>query len=445
MDRCYDGCQFRDVKSQADSQGPFVESAPIKILRIITRLNIGGPARQAIALSTRLSLPNDQAVLVTGRTGPDEGDLGALAEASGVRRVVIPALRREIHPWHDARAFWALLRIIRRERPDIIHTHMAKAGTLGRLAGLVCHLLHPGYRPVLIHTFHGHVFHGYFGRLTSRFFIAIERWLAARTDCLLAVSETIRSELLRYRIGHPERMRVIPVGLDLEPVLALTSPSTAAASVFRVGMVGRLAPVKNPELFLRVLAHLQHKDLALQIHGFLIGDGELRASLHRMVTRLGVEDRVTFLGWQSDLADVYQHLDGVCLTSLNEGTPLALIEAMAAARPAIATDVGGVRDLLGPPSGSPLPGCFLQLERGLVVRSGDVEGLAEALRFLATRPDVREQLGQAGRHYVQSRFTNERLVGDLEELYASLMASRREPMSPAVAVMTDNVKAGACT
>lgn len=391
----------------------------MKILRIITRLNIGGPAQQAVALSARLDHGRFRSVLVTGPVGDDEGDFGFLVEQQGVRRLVIPELQRALHPWRDLLALCALLRLIWKEQPDLIHTHMAKAGTLGRLAGVIYNLAHPGHRIRLLHTFHGHVLEGYFSSVTSRLFTWIERGLAHWTDRLIVVSEAVRAELLGYGIGRPERAVVIPVGLPLEPFLAI-EPSTSSEPLFRLGMVGRLVPIKQPELFLEGVDRLRALMPARPVAAVIVGDGPARAALEQQVNRLGLAQVVAFHGWRFDLADVYRSVDVVCLTSRNEGTPLSIIEAMAAARPVVATDVGGVRDLFGAAASAQPHSAFHVRQRGLLVRSGDAEGLAQALRFLAEHPAQRRELGLAGREHVRHRFTTERLTRDLQRMYEAL-------------------------
>lgn len=397
----------------------------MKIVRIIARLNIGGPARHAVLLSHALHNGRHDTCLVTGVPEPHEGDMSFLLDGLGVRRVVIPWLRRSLHPSGDLRTLWSLVRLLWQEQPDIVHTHTAKAGTLGRVAGLVYNRFHPNRRALLIHTFHGHVLHGYFGTLPSRFFMAIERWLARRTDCLIAVSDAIKAELLRYGIGRPQQLVVVPVGLELGPLFQVEPPDGNGASQFRIGVVGRLVPVKNHRLLIDAVHCLTTLMPTGLVRCSIVGDGELRQELERDVAQRGLQGIVEFQGWRFDLPQVYGTVDCVCLSSLNEGTPLSLIEAMAAARPVVSTDVGGVRDFLGRPQAEQPHPRFCVLERGLVVRSGDVQGFAEALRFLAGSPDLRRQLGEASRGYIQSRFTTERLVRDLEELYETLRTQRQ--------------------
>lgn len=409
--------------------------APFRILRIITRLNIGGPAIHAALLSTRLDPQRYATCLVVGRPDTTEGDLRDLVRDPRARVVTLGAMRRPIHPLRDLVAWWQLMRLIWQERPQLIHTHMAKAGALGRLAGWCYNTLGPGRRPdaraVVVHTFHGHVLEGYFALWVSALFVIIERWLARRTDCLIAVSPSIRDALLTKGIGRPSQWRVIPLGLDLANLAQL--PLSNGSSAARVGLVGRLVPIKNPGLFLDALARLTSQHPEPVMSGLIVGDGPLRRSLERQSVQLGLGTQVRFTGWQRDLRAVYGQLDVVCVTSWNEGTPVSLIEAMAAGCAVVATAVGGIPDLLDgdPPrrvAGIPA-GAFQMAARGLLVRPGDVEGLVVALKALVADPALRRRLGEAGRCYAVQHFSAERLLQGIPMLYEQL---RREcvPCTP---------------
>ena len=401
----------------------------IRIVRILTRLNIGGPAIHAALLCGRLDPARFHTCLVCGTPDATEGDLSDLVDRSRTQLIRVSALRRPIHPWRDAVALAQIVRILWRERPHIIHTHMAKAGLLGRLAGCLYNLCGPGSTPGararLIHTFHGHVLEGYFPLWVSRGFVTIERWLGRRTDCLIAVSRTIQNELLSLGIGSSAQWRVIPLGLELSAFARL--PATNGALPVRVGLVGRLVPIKNPELFLVALNTLARQPAAHPVSGVVVGDGPLRRALEREARRLGLERLVEFTGWRRDLCDVYASLDGVCLTSWNEGTPVALIEAMAAGRPVVATDVGGVRDLLEDEerASEPIaPGRFRVAERGILVRPGDAAGLAAALEAVSADAPLRRRLGEAGRTYVLARHGDDRLIERMTALYEHLEQGR---------------------
>ena len=390
----------------------------MKILRVITRLNIGGPSVHVELLSALLDRSRFDTCLVAGRAGEKEGDLTPRIAARGVRMIQLKNLIRSPHPAKDLAAGFRLYSILRKQRPRILHTHMAKAGTLGRLAGIFYNRFGPGRDPknrlFLIHTFHGHVLEGYFSPWISKGFTAMERWLARRTDCLIAVSPRIRDGLLGLGIGRKESWRVIPLGLDLSNLLDLPPPN--GDGPLRCGMVGRLVSIKNPSLFLQALSGLP------EMKGVLVGEGPLRDPLEKEVRRAGLADRLSFTGWQEDLRRCYQGLDIACVTSLNEGTPVSLIEAMAAGRAVIATDVGGVRDLLTTDAGAAeIPEKSFQVTQvGVLIRSGDARGLAAALAHLAENPSLRRSLGEAARRHVRERYGHERLIGDISRLYEEL-------------------------
>lgn len=417
----------KDEGRDVDRRVPPSDCAePIRVLRVMTRMNIGGPSIHAALLSSRLDPERFSTCLVVGEPEACEGDLAERIHGCQVRMIRMKTLCRPIRPWADALSFFGLLGIVWKERPHIIHTHMAKAGALGRLAGWWYNTIGPGRRPgaraSVIHTFHGHVLEGYFALWLSRLFVIIERWLAHGTDRLIAVSPSIRDELLKKGIGRHAQWVVIPLGLELAPLAQLSFP-TPAASV-RVGLVGRLVPIKNPSLFLEALAHVAVQPLGGAVSGLVVGDGPLRASLERQAVRLGLNGRVRFTGWQRDLRAVYEQLDVVCVTSWNEGTPVSLIEAMAAGRAVVATAVGGVRDLVDGEA-SQLPktipaGGFQMAAWGVLVNPGDAEGLAAALKALASDAGLRYRLGHTTRSYVLQRFSAQRLLDDIATLYERL-------------------------
>jgi glycosyltransferase involved in cell wall biosynthesis len=390
---------------------------PAKIVRIVTRLNIGGPSVHVALLSTRLDPARFATTVVAGAPEAEEGDWSSLIDPARARLVRMPGLRRPLRPWADLMVFARLCRLLWREQPRIVHTHMAKAGALGRLAARAYNRFGPGRRrpAKVVHTFHGHVLEGYFSPATSRFFITIERWLARRTDRLIAVSAAIRDDLARRGIGRPAQWRVIPLGLELAKLSQL--PMAAAGAPVRFGVVGRLVPIKNPALFLAAFSRMLQANPRAQASGLIVGDGPLRRSMEREVEQLGLSHVVSFLGWQHDLPRVYGQLEVACVTSWNEGTPVALIEAMAAGRAVVATDVGGVRDVLGGEAPPVDPGGFRVTERGVLVRAGDAEGLTAALRALEADAGLRHRLGAAARAHVLERFAAERLLGDITALY----------------------------
>lgn len=381
----------------------------IRVLRVIARLNVGGPALHATLLTERLNPARYDSLLVAGTEDPQEGNYLRLHGRSVPGLIVLPELGREIRGWPDLRALIRLARLMRAYRPHIVHTHTAKAGTLGRVAARLVGV------PVVVHTYHGHVFHGYFSPAKTRLFLAIERWLARRTDCLLTVSEAVRRNLLDLGIDTPERLRVVPLGLDLDRFLVcesfrgqLRAELGIDPGALLVGMVARLVPIKRHECFLRAAAEVARRHLGCQF--LLVGDGECRAELERLVGQLTLNGRVRFLGWRQDLERIYADLDLVVLTSANEGSPVSLIEAMASGRPVVATGVGGVPDLVE------------DGVTGFLVPPEDPSALARAIGALLANPEQRRVFGQAGRERVYPAFSAERLLGDMDRLYTELVS-----------------------
>lgn len=397
----------------------------MKIVRIVTRMNIGGPSTHVALLANRLDPARFSHCLVVGKPAADEGDRTDRVASGPVRVVRLDSLQRGVHPWRDLLSLLRILRILWREQPHLIHTHMAKAGALGRVAGWLYNRVGPGRNPgrraVLVHTFHGHVLEGYFPRWLSLLITAAERWLAGRTNCLIAVSPSIRDSLLQRGIGQPRQWRVVPLGLDLSHLQELDPPNGHAP--LRCGLVGRLVPIKNPMLFLQALEGIAGNGTRGRVDGRIFGDGPLRPEMERKARESGLSGIVSFAGWREDVRSCYEELDIVCLTSWNEGTPLSLIEAMAAGRAVVASDVGGVRDLLGPAKpvqeGIP-PGGFERAERGLLFRPGDARGLEAALHALADQPALRRQLAEAGRAHAVASFGHERLIREISSLYTEL-------------------------
>jgi glycosyltransferase involved in cell wall biosynthesis len=388
----------------------------VRVVRIITRLNVGGPSIQASTLSHRLSARGFDTLLVHGQLGAGEGDMSYMVRGD-VRTRYLPSLRRPIAPAHDALAFAQLIDILRDTRPDIVHTHMAKAGTLGRLAAAVYNqTAGRGRRARVIHTYHGHVLEGYFSARTAALFTAAERQLARLSDAIVAISPEIKRELLtEYRIGRADQYHVIPLGFDLSALAAIDDDARRQArealdippQAHVVSTVGRLTAIKQHALFLETAALVAARDPAAL---FLIaGDGELRAELEASARALGIANRVRFLGWRRDLATIYGATDVFLLTSRNEGTPVALIESLAAAVPGVSTDVGGIRDVIDSD------------DVGLLAPFGDAALLADHIGALLADPDRRRRMGELGRRSMTARYTLDRLVDDVERLYRQLL------------------------
>lgn len=378
-----------------------------RILRIFSRLNIGGPSLHVIHLSAGLVDHGFETRLVVGRTDEHEGDFHDLAQARGVELSIFPELGRAIRPVKDLKTMFRLYRLIRRERPAIVHTHTAKAGALGRTAAVLARV------PVVVHTYHGHVLSGYFHPLTSRFFCGVERALAPTSDILLTVSTSVKDDLVRLGVARLDRVRVLPLGLDLEP-LAGTIPrgvlrreANWRSDARVVGIVGRLVPIKDLDTFIDSAAIVAAR--ADDIRFAVVGDGEERARIEARAKPI-LGDRIHFFGWRKDPGAIFGDLDLVVNTSLNEGTPVALIEALAACRPVVATAVGGTPDLLA-------AGRF-----GALVAARSPGEMARAIEAALNSPESSHRMALEGQAAVLKDYSVARLLGDMAILYRELLA-----------------------
>ena len=383
----------------------------VKVLRIITRLNIGGPAFHTILLTAHLNPEIFHSKLVKGDEGKQEGEMEYLLERKKVIPIFVPELVRELSLKKDFIAFWKLYKLIRQERPDIVHTHMAKAGTLGRLAAKLAGV------SIIVHTFHGHVFHSYFGTVKTKIFITIEKLLALLTTQIVAVSQSQREEILRYKIAPPKKVVCIPLGLELDLFLDAEKKKGQLRAELNlnqdhklVGIIARLVPVKGHSFLFQaakgVIPNLPN------VKFLVVGDGPLRTELESLAVQQGIQKNVIFCGFRKDLPKIYADLDVVVLTSLNEGLPVAVIEGMAAAKPAVAFDVGGVKDLIQ------------DNVTGILVPFGDVQRLADSIISLLENPQECERLGQNARQKAYPHFDFRRLVSDMEKFYCQLLKNR---------------------
>jgi glycosyltransferase involved in cell wall biosynthesis len=392
---------------------------------VIARLNVGGPTRHVIWLTAGLEGPELHTILVTGTVPAGEDDLSPFAAAHGVVPFVIPEMSREISP-RDAVSIWKLFRFFRRFRPDIVHTHTAKAGTVGRVAGLLYRwltwttLAGRPRRVRFVHTFHGHVFHSYYGKLKSSVFILIERALARiTTDAIITISEQQRQEIHEvFGIGDARQFRVIPLGVQLD----VSSRSDSEFSGL-VAMVGRLAPIKNHEMFLGVSAS---REWPAGVQFVVYGDGQGRGALEQRAASLGLTGRLRFAG-TLPAEEIYPAAGIVALTSLNEGTPLSLIEAMIAGVPVISTAVGGVVDVLGRVDERVVEnGAVYEIrERGITAASNDVAGFAAGLGRLLADEDLRKRLAGRARTFSVTVYSKQRLLADIIALYRELLDATR--------------------
>ena len=414
----------------------------MKIVRVIARLNVGGPAKHVVWLTQGLQNAECESLLVAGTVPPGEDDMGYFAAEMGVAPVFVPEMSREVSA-KDAQTIWKLYQLFLRERPDIVHTHTAKAGTVGRGAGLLYRWLTPKAllgRPRachFVHTYHGHIFHSYYGPLKTRIFLMIEKALAKLiTDRVVVLSEQQRREINEeFGVGRAEQFTVIPLGLDTsvfanwkEHPGSFRDELGLKADDMLVGIVGRLTEIKNHELFLQAAALYKDKfsarSPAERVRFIVVGDGALRKVLEQQANSLGLVEDVIFTGSRRDLENVYPALDIVALTSRNEGTPLTLVEAMANARAVISTAVGGVVDLLGEPVSQEPNQPFAVCQRGIRVRPEDASAFAAGLAKLVSDATLRRETGERGLQFVASNYSKERLIRDIESLYMELMKGK---------------------
>lgn len=397
-----------------------------KVLRIINRFNLGGPTYNVAYLSKFLA-PEFETLLVGGAKDETEDSSEFILEQLGLKPVIIPEMKREINFSDDRKAYQKIKSLIREFKPDIVHTHAAKAGALGRLAASACHV------PVILHTFHGHVFHSYFGKTKTAVFKSAERYLARKSTAIIAISEKQKQELtFTHRICPPEKIKIIPLGFDLSrfreniPLKRklFRDEYFLAENEIAVVIVGRLVPVKNHALFLHALRTVLQQT-SLPVRAFIVGDGEERHKLELLAAEAGFDFAtekkpsaatqkkvLTFTSWIKDVDRVLAGCDIVCLTSCNEGTPVSLIEAQAAGKPVVTTRVGGIENIV-------VPG-----KTALLSDPGDEQQFAANLLELINNTAKRQQFGEAGWDVVGKRFHYTRLVSDMEALYRELLGGR---------------------
>ena len=385
--------------------------APIRVLHVITRMVRGGA--QMNTLATVLGLDNGiwRSELATGPSEGPEGSLEIAARVAGARLIHIPDLVRPIAPARDARALGQLVRLIRRERPHVVHTHTSKAGVLGRVAARLCRA------PVVVHTPHGHVFHSYESRVRTALFIGAERLCGRLADRQIALTEGCRRDHLALRIAPADRFVTIHSGVDFSPFEAARPRREAVRrelglppGAMVLGTVGRLAPIKGQRYLLEAFAALRQSAPRLQL--LLVGDGELRADLEQLAERLGCREQTRFLGLRRDVPELLAAMDLFALPSLNEGMGRVLLEAMALELPIVATEVGGIPDLVE------------DGETGLLVPPGDSVALGEAIQRLLAAPELAKRLGRQGKARATPHYSQEAMVARIEALYRELLAAR---------------------
>ena len=388
-----------------------------KVLRIINRFNIGGPTYNATFL-TRYLHDDFETLLIGGTHEKGEADSLHILEQYGVTPLLVSEMQRIPSIKSDRAAYKKIKQIIEEFKPDIVHTHAAKAGALGRRAAFACNV------PIVIHTFHGHVFHSYFGRFKTFIFKVIERRLAAKSDGIIAISDIQKRELSEiHKICEPSKIQVIPLGFDLEKFHLDKKENRAItrgrfnieSDEIAIAIVGRLAPIKNHSLFLDVVDEISKKT-SKKIRFFIVGDGEEKEKIEKRVLEINEQKlvKIEMTSWIKNIGEFNAGMDIMCLTSDNEGTPVSLIEAQAGDLPIITTDVGGVRDVI------------LDGQTGWIVPKNNVSLFTEKLLLLVEDEMERNRLAQNGWNFVEKKFHYTTLVKNMEDYYRLLLNKKNK-------------------
>jgi glycosyltransferase involved in cell wall biosynthesis len=388
-----------------------------RVLRIINRLNLGGPTYNAAYLTKYMD--EFETLLVSGMHDETEESSEFIVNELGLKPMYLPEMYRELNPFRDYKSYFRLRQIIKDFKPDIVHTHAAKAGAVGRLAAR-----HAGV-PIILHTFHGHVFHSYFSPAKTKMFLAIEKYLARYSTKIIALSPKQLLELTdEFNIAAKSKFEVVNLGFDLqrfaenkeEKRKAFRAEYNIQDDEIAIGIVGRLVPIKNHSLFLNGLKKLS-ENTDKKIRAFIIGDGELRSSIEAEATALGIpfsavkqnSSLLTFTSWIKDVSVCNAGLDVIALTSNNEGTPVSLIEAQAAGKPIVSTKVGGIEDIVE------------EGKTALLCPKQDVDAFAKALTMLVNDDNLRKAMSSEGSGYALNQFSYKRLCADMTKLYNSLL------------------------
>lgn len=384
----------------------------IKVLRIINRFNIGGPTYNATFL-TRFMSEDFETLLIGGLPEADEADSMHIPNEYGVQPLILEEMQRTPNFRSDRKAYLKIKEIIKEFQPDIVHTHASKAGALGRKAAFDCKV------PVVVHTFHGHVFHSYFGNFKTRVYKTIERRLAKKSSGIIAISDLQKKELsLDHKICQAGKIKVIPLGFDLEKFrLNLAEKRISVREKYQLGenevavaIIGRLAPIKNHAFFLKITEKILASGIE-NVRFFIVGDGELKNEIASKASEINKKfgEKIILTSWIKDIATFNAGMDIICLTSDNEGTPVSLIEAQACNVPVITTDVGGVRDIVSADN------------TGYIVAKGDAQQFEEKLGFLIKNEEIRKNMSQNGWDFVREKFHYTRLAADMENYYKELL------------------------
>jgi len=380
----------------------------VRVLRILNRFNIGGPVWNVCMLTKYIS-SDFETKLIGGKATPTEGDASSILKNLEIEAEIILPMSREVNMFLDYQSFREIKKIIRSYQPDIVHTHASKAGFLGRLAAISAHV------PVIVHTFHGHVFEGYFSPPKTYLIKTIERWLAKKSSAIVAISELQKKDLTqKYAIAPASKVHLIPLGFDLQRFYPSTEKRQTARQNYQlsegtiaVGIVGRLTEIKNHNMFIQAAALVLQNEKKTHKF-FIVGDGELKDALVEKVKALGIEDFVVFTSWIEAIEGFYSAMDIICLTSLNEGTPVTLIEAQASGIPVISTNVGGVKDMV------------VDGETGVILKTMEDVELSETINELSASKAQRLQMSKNAHNFVVNRFTYLRLIENMEKLYFEL-------------------------
>jgi glycosyltransferase involved in cell wall biosynthesis len=395
-----------------------------KILRIHNRMIIGGPSHNVTLLSAYLS-PEFETKLLVGKKDPTEKDAGYIAEQLGLVPIEITEMRRSILPFNDILAYYRIKKIIKEYKPDIVHTHASKSGAIGRLAAKNCKV------PLIVHTFHGHVFHSYFSDFMSKMIVLFERFLAKKTDAIIAISDSQKHELVDvYKIAPSNKVFTVPLGFNLDKFstdqetkrIIFRNKHGLSGNEFTIGIIGRIVPIKNHDMFIEVAAIVK-KQTNKDVRFLIIGDGELRPQIEKKSLELSLsysyfitnpkeKTDILVTSWETEIDQVLAGLNMVLLTSNNEGTPVSLIEAQSAKLPVVSTNVGGVEDVV------------IHGETGFITNVGDVQTFANYVNQLIEDEDLCKKMGNAGYENVIKRYSKQRLVKDMRNLYLSFLSKK---------------------
>lgn len=386
-------------------------------MRVIARLNVGGPAIHVVNLNSGLNCNRFESVLLSGTENPGEGTMLDYALAHGVQPIVIPEIVGEAtFKARDLKALSSLVQLLRRVHPDIVHTHTAKAGFVGRVAARLAGV------PIVVHTYHGHVLHGYYSPRKTDLLRRMEQTLARFTDQIVTVSDLVKRDLVTYKIAPADKIRVIPLGFDLAPFASAHRLRGQFRQEFNlngeplIGIVGRIFPIKNHRLFIDAAARVLQTNSNARF--VIVGDGTLRAEIESQARELSISDHILFTGWRQDMPRIYADLDALVVSSDNEGTPVSAIEAMAAGKPVVATWVGGLPDIIK------------DGETGYLVPPKNADALARGIRRVIDNPSEKARIGQAARAAACERFAVTRLIAETESLYLDLLKRKGIALAP---------------